>query len=172
MFLCGMLLTLVTLAVIPSEPNLVWGSPLLRLCGYAVWLSEALAIKNSGICGSCRKLCAFFCFQQVSFRNDRHFRTSPLVSLPASWYSQSWLFPLGFPVTVYFSGLLPADSLVFLYLTGFYLWRVVMNGSLCEKIFAIPQRRPLAWLGRHSLWIYLLHQPALMAVTAILNYCL
>ena len=171
-FLCGMLLTVVTLAVIPSEQ--IWFGVLhflgcaAMLCGFLrPWLSKIPS--SAGAVGS---FVLFSVFKQVP-SGLIGILDIPLVSLPASWYSQSWLFPLGLPGYGFISAdYFPLIPWLFLYLTGFYLWRIVMNGSLCEKIFAIPQCRPLAWLGRHSLWIYLLHQPALMAVTAALNYCL
>lgn len=83
--------------------------------------------------------------------------------LPAALYRDFFMTFLGFPgpgfySTDYFS-LLPW---IFLYWAGYYLYRLTGRERLA------PLRRslcpPLGWVGRHSLLLYLLHQPVLYGV--------
>ena len=51
----------------------------------------------------------------------------------------------------------------FLYCAGYFLWGLVDQSDRAKQLLK-PGLRPLSFLGRHSLLIYLIHQPALMAV--------
>lgn len=80
-----------------------------------------------------------------------------------------WLYPFGFLAPDFYSadyfGLLPW---FFLFLAG---------AGMGKKLRAAAQKQPtpawarcrspawLCWIGRHSLWIYLFHQPVLYGVT-------
>ena len=62
----------------------------------------------------------------------------------------------------------PLIPWMFLYLCGYFLWRAVGHRRrVMEKLK--PGFAPLAFLGRHSLLIYLLHQPVLMGVFLLLG---
>lgn len=89
----------------------------------------------------------------------------PLLHLPQSWYANTLTTALGFPYpgfvsSDYFS-LLPW---LLLFWTGFYLYR------LRPEIPALPDIRlpGLSVISRHSLLLYLLHQPVLYAALVLL----
>ena len=63
----------------------------------------------------------------------------------------------GFFSTDYFS-LIPW---IFLFVAGYFLHRVLEEEGLNEKLFAKGNVPVLNWIGRHSLIVYLLHQPIL-----------
>ena len=75
---------------------------------------------------------------------------------------------LGFPQKGFFSAdyfsLLPW---FFLFLTGFYLYQLVQKNHMMEKLFSwrVPG---FDVIGRHSLLIYLLHQPAVFGISWLL----
>ncbi len=72
--------------------------------------------------------------------------------------------PYTFRSSDYFS-LLPW---IFLFMTGYFLYGIFKKyGRL--GIFARGGIKPLEFMGRHALIIYLVHQPVLYAVTEIIN---
>jgi len=89
----------------------------------------------------------------------------PLLRLPRGWYTNLATAGLGFPAPAFASSdyfsLLPW---LFLFWTGFYLYR------LRPEIPALPDIRlpGLSVISRHSLLLYLLHQPVLYAVLVVL----
>jgi len=82
------------------------------------------------------------------------------------------LYALGFPsYTLRSADYFPLIPWLFLFMTGTALGRYGTQGRFpgwMEK----PRVPPLAWLGRHSLLIYLLHQPALFGVFGLLEILL
>ncbi len=81
---------------------------------------------------------------------------------PTGLYGVFWLFALGFsPPTTF-----PLLPWLFLFWAGYFLHHLVGRGRLA------PLRRsvcpPLGWMGRHSLVLYLLHQPVIYGVLLLL----
>ena len=88
------------------------------------------------------------------------------ILLPGAWYANLFtaffgFFPLGFFSTDYF----PLLPWLFLFWAGYFLHHLVGRGRLA------PLRRsvcpPLGWMGRHSLVLYLLHQPVILGVLTV-----
>ena len=72
----------------------------------------------------------------------------------------TWLFPLGFITDTFYSAdYYPLLPWIFLFLFGTWLGGYLKNKSGRRRI---PPA--LTWPGRHSLWIYLLHQPFIYCV--------
>lgn len=126
----------------------LWGK--LRQGPFPAWLGLAL---SAG---------AFFLTRGVP-RGYLGFEGWEFLRLPDWLYQQPWLAVAGLPGPGFHSSdYFPLVPWLFLYLAGYYLWRLVGHRRrVMEKLK--PGFRPLAFLGRHSLVIYLLHQPALMA---------
>ena len=89
----------------------------------------------------------------------------PVLHLPQSWYASTLTTALGFPYpgfvsSDYFS-LLPW---LLLFWTGYHLYR------LRPETPALPDIRlpGLMAMGRHSLVIYLLHQPVIYGLLALI----
>lgn len=163
-FFCGMICTAVT-----------WGMYRLDLAGrgMVIWFG---ALHCLGVCMILWPL----------FRKLPRLLTAAVATvltavgmywqLTASWSRHIWLIPLGLP-TLRFSS---ADYFPLLPFFGFFLMGVVLGGVL------YPQKRSLLpgkhedWLpvrflclcGRNSLPIYLLHQPLLMGICAMLEMIL
>lgn len=92
------------------------------------------------------------------------FETFHLGTVPENWY-RGWINTfLGFPSEDFFSGdyfsLIPW---VFLYLFGYFLYDILIRKESFCKLIKL-RIKPLEWIGRHSLMIYLLHQPAVLLV--------
>ncbi|MGI5893833.1 MAG: heparan-alpha-glucosaminide N-acetyltransferase [Candidatus Merdivicinus sp.] len=83
------------------------------------------------------------------------------IPLPDLFYSGS-LYALGLPNSTFFSAdYYPLIPWGFLFFGGYYLGRLLQNTPILQPGF--PRFPFLSWCGRHSLWIYLLHQPAAAA---------
>lgn len=92
-----------------------------------------------------------------------------LFDLPESWYANLFTAYLGFPAadfwsTDYFSVI----PWLFLYWTGYFLY-IIFERLDFLKYFTGLRIRPLEWLGRHSLIIYMLHQPVIYGVLYVMQ---
>lgn len=84
------------------------------------------------------------------------------VALPAEWYLSYWLSVLGFRSPDFYSAdYFPLLPNLFVFLAGHYLgsWLPRLSGHI--KTWSV---RPFAFLGRHSMTVYLLHQPILFGI--------
>lgn len=82
--------------------------------------------------------------------------------------SVSWLYPVGFPSSGFFSAdYFPLLPWLFLFLAGTALggW-CLAHGN--HPVLSLAMPKPFTFLGRHSLLIYLLHQPVLYGICCLL----
>ena len=88
------------------------------------------------------------------------FFTLPLLRLTDVLFQYKWLSFLGFLSKDFSSGdYFPVLPCIFLYLFGFFLWQIIVQK---ERDAVFCRRIPmLSGVGRHSLLIYLVHQPLL-----------
>lgn len=90
-----------------------------------------------------------------------------IIEVPKSWYANLVTAFLGFPFRKFFStdyfSLLPW---YFLFLTGYFLYRFMQEKELLQKLPDI-HIAPLEWIGKHSLILYMLHQPIVYGVLTI-----
>ncbi len=108
----------------------------------------------------------------LSFRNINMgyggFESLRTFAIPQTLYRDLFTTYLGFPYPEFFStdyfSLMPW---FFLFSTGYFLHGVVKKQG-CLPLLLKGSFRPIEWLGRHSIWIYLLHQPVLMLVLRLL----
>lgn len=89
----------------------------------------------------------------------------PLLYLPRNWYANTLSAGLGFPAPSFVSSdYFPLLPWLFLFWTGFYLYR------LRPETPAVPDIRlpGIGAIGRHSLMVYLLHQPVIYGLLALI----
>ena len=85
-----------------------------------------------------------------------------LWDLPELLYRNNLTAYLGFPHAGFFStDYFPLLPWFFLFLTGFFLFRLTSQLNWNEKLFGRGQFPLLNFLGKNSLLVYLLHQPVL-----------
>lgn len=154
-FACGAAVTGVTWALMPS--NLVfWG--VLSLLGAASMLLVPFAPLLRRIPPRLGLGVSFALFLLLRDVNSGWlgFEGLRVLRLPAGLYRNWFTACLGFPFDGFFStDYFPLLPWFFLFLTGFFLRRLQPEDA------AGGRPRPLVtWMGRHSLAVYMLHQPA------------
>ncbi len=178
-FCAGVLVTVVTLLVLPEDRVIFGVLTLIGSCMLIMALWRYVREKLTGRAVPQEKdgnpaVCAVICF--LLFLLSKNINSGYLgigalaIYLPEALYANYFTTYLGFMMKGFFStdyfSILPW---LFLYLTGYHLhW-------LCRKMHAFDseifrrESRPLSFLGRHSLLIYLLHQPVLYAIVLIIT---
>lgn len=157
----GGLVTLVTVLFMPSN-RVVFG--VLTCIGSCILL---VTILEKGLKKIPEKIGALFSFFVFLFTKNTNlgywgWGNGKGIRLPREWYRNLASAYLGFPdrkfySTDYFS-LLPW---FFLFLTGFYLYQIVKKRNWLEMRFFRGKILIFSFLGRHSLIVYLLHQPVI-----------
>mgnify|MGYP002530594854 CR=1 FL=1 len=161
----GVLVTVVTLLFMP-EDRVVFG--VLTLLGAAMLITGLLQPLLQKIPAWAGLVVSLLLFAATYHTQDGFWQLGPWqILLPGAWYANLFtaffgFFPRGFFSTDYF----PLLPWLFLFWAGYFL-HFCMGRARME-----PLRRsvcaPLGWLGRHSLGIYLLHQPVIYGVLLLL----
>ena len=168
---CGLVITLVTALVMPSS-LVVMG--VLSFFGLAVLITALLKpilVRIPPAAGLIGSLLLFFLTREINagylgFEDLRLFR------LPDFMYQGKLMMVLGFPYNGFYStdyfSVLPW---IFLFWSGFYCWKLLNQTNLLPVSFLQTYGcRPLEWIGRKTLIIYMLHQPVLMGICTVLDY--
>ena len=83
-----------------------------------------------------------------------------LAELPRQWYKNYFTAYFGFrPPLFYSSDYFPLIPWLFLFVGGYFLFRLFHDRGWNDKLFAQGNFPVLNFLGRNSLLVYLLHQP-------------
>lgn len=93
-----------------------------------------------------------------------------IYALPRILYQNNLTAYVGMPSGNFFStdyfSLIPW---FFLFVSGYYLYRIFKKTSLLEKAAFKVKLSGFDWLGKHSLLVYLLHQPILYLTMELLS---
>lgn len=170
-FLSGGLVTAVTLIVVP-EDRIIFG--VLTLIGSCMLLMIPLnmlleKVKNPAAVVLLTALSGFLFLLFLRVTDNRTLSGA----LGRGWISTY----LGFPAPGFFStDYFPLLPWFFLFLTGYMLHRICLGFNFGKTELlkaAVWRKNPLPWaafIGRHSLLIYLLHQPVLYSITLIIMH--
>ncbi len=167
---CGAAVSLITGLVMPSEAIRCGVLTLLGLSALLLWLlellSERLRLRLPDQAGLALSALLFFLLRDVP-QGFLGFEGLKLWELPAGLYRFDFLAVLGFPPPDFVSSdYFPLIPWFFLYLTGRFLQKLLFRSERVKAALRADPviLRPLCLIGRHSLLIYLLHQPALMGI--------
>lgn len=159
-FLAGTLITMITLFFMPENQVIFGVLTLLSSCTVFMIPLEKLLGKCKTNIGFLISFLLFLIFRNVN-RGYLGFEKWNLVKLPEILYQNLFTSYLGFPYPEFFStdyfSIIPW---LFLFITGYFFYRILEEKNLLKQI-TIKNIYPVEWLGRHSLEIYLFHQPIL-----------
>ena len=157
----GLIVTAATCLLMPQN-RIVFG--VLTCIGSCMLLLiplEKWAKKVPAVAGMAVSFLLFAVLRNCS-SGSLGFESLVICRLPDELYRNYLTAYLGFPQPGFFStDYFPLIPWFFLFLTGFFLRRVLAQRNLNEKLFAKGKVPVLNWIGRHSLIVYLLHQPIL-----------
>lgn len=156
----GLLVTAVTVIVMPREA--IWFG-VLNCLGCCLLITHLLSPLLERIPWQAGGAVSFLLFL-LTYRVDNGvlgLGSWVIARLPERWYTVSWLAPLGFPTADFVSSdYFPLLPWLLLYLTGYFLGRILLGKRPAVLRNKIPL---LDGIGRHSLAVYLCHQPVCMA---------
>ena len=165
---CGAAITLITWLVMPSQRILYGVLNLLGLSALLLIPLDKVFRKIPAWAELGGALLLFALTKNVS-RGSLGFEGLVLCRLPRWLYATDLLAVVGFPSPSFWStDYFPLLPWFFLFCAGYFLWSL-LDKSPRAKALLRPGLRPLSFLGRHSLALYLIHQPALMAVFTVLG---
>lgn len=158
-FSLGILVSLATYLVMPEVLDLFGILHMLGICMMLFALLAPLVKRISPILGMILSFLLFFITYnlQSGYLGFGSFS----VELPQSLYSTPFLFPIGLPNAAFFSSdYFPLFPWLFCFIAGSFFGVLVKEKRLPE-FFYKSHIRPLATVGRYTIWVYLFHQPVL-----------
>lgn len=160
---CGIIITAVTWIFMPSQKIIFGVLTCLGLCMLLMIPLEKVLSKLPAAAGILLTLCAALLTYGIRYGYIGIF-TYPLFDLPDALYEPAFLFPFGFRNASFRSAdYVPLLPWFFVFLCGFYVFKAVRNNVKTEHLLQ-HGLKPLATVGRYSLWIYMAHQPVIYAV--------
>ena len=111
-----------------------------------------------------------FWFTYLTTHHQMGFPPFFTFSLPDNWYDTKFLFMFGFPHDDFVSSdYFPLLPWLFLFFAGTYIGRICVKKKFPNS--TLKKRIPFfGFLGRHSLIIYLAHQPIIFALCYTYNF--
>lgn len=95
------------------------------------------------------------------------------LELPAFLYKNYLTAFFGFPQNNFYSSdYFPLIPWFFLFVFGYFLFRLLDQKGLNQKLFSKGEIPVLNFLGKHSLIVYMLHQPVIYGVCEVIKYIL
>lgn len=161
-FALGAAITAATALFMP-ENIIIFG--VLTLIGSAKLLSLALEPLLSRCRAGWGALLAFAAFVLTKNIQKGYIGLGGLkLELPRALYANCVTAYFGFPGGSFFSSdYFPLLPWVFLFLCGYFAYRLAEEHRLLRRLEA-GRCRALEWLGKRTLWLYVLHQPLLYAL--------
>lgn len=164
----GIAVTLATLIFMP-ENRVVFG--ILTLIGACMLIMVPLKnLLNRVNCflGFIISFALFIIFRNVN-SGYLGFEKLQFFKLPLFLYRNYFTAFLGFTPRSFYSGdYFSLFPWLFLFITGFFIYKICEKYSLAERLFSRGKIAPINFIGRHSLIIYLLHQPIIYGVLYII----
>lgn len=168
-FGAGAVVSAVTLIFMPQERVIfgvltLIGSSMLLMIPLNKWLKRI----PSGV-GFIVSLLLFILTRNIN-SGFLGFEAWNIVELPERLYGNYFTAFLGFPMPGFFStDYFSIFPWLFLFLSGYFIYRMMESNRGFMNSYFIWKWEPLAFLGRHSLFIYMLHQPLIFGMLTLMN---
>jgi len=164
-FLAGLAITIITIIVLPSQKIIFGILTLLGSCMLFIIPLEKLFIKIPALTGILFNFILFLLFKNIS-RGYIGFFQMRFFDLPDGLYNNLLTSYLGFPNSDFNStDYFPLFPWFFLFLTGYFICRKIKESNrlnfLKYKKLKYKKVKIIEFLGKHSLPIYIIHQPVL-----------
>ncbi|MBR3226161.1 MAG: DUF1624 domain-containing protein [Atopobiaceae bacterium] len=138
----------------------------MAACTFVSWLLSILGIRPKGPIAGAILLVCFLLLLGVPYGYVG--AGAYAMRLPTQWYASPWLSWLGLPGPGFISGdYYPLIPYLLLFLAGSafgWWWKDIGFPEACSKIKCAP----LEFVGRHPLEIYIVHQPVLLGICALI----
>lgn len=158
-FCLGLLISLATYIVMPEVFDLFG---ILHMLGISMLLYVPLSPlikKIPPVIGLA--ICLLLCIATFHLQDGYIGYGAFSIELPAFFYKTSFLFPLGLPNAAFMSSdYFPLIPWFFCFISGSFFGVLVKEHRLPEAFYK-SHIRPLAFIGRNTIFIYILHQPVL-----------
>lgn len=159
-FVFGIIITIVTMFAVPGQLDLFGILHMLGICMMLFPVIERLTEKVPSKIGLMLFALIFLFLFNVPNGYIGLFGIK-VFDIPAVFYSQSFLFPVGLPgIGFSSSDYFPLVPWLFLFVCGSFFGRLAKERCFSESFYR-SRVKPLAFVGRHTMIIYLLHQPIL-----------
>lgn len=165
----GVLVSAVTLIFMP-ENRVLFG--VLTMIGSSMLLMVPFDRIFRKISPELGAFCSILCFLLTRNVNEGMlgFEKFQLIELPQRWYCNMFTTYIGFPVSGFFStdyfSLIPW---FFLFATGYFLFGIFKKKKWLNSTILDWNCRPLSFVGRNTLFIYLIHQPVIYGILELCN---
>jgi len=163
---CSAIISAVTIIAMPAQAIRFGVLTLLGSCMLIAFLLHKFLLHVKPILGFIISIVLFAFCRNVN-TGFFGFGALDLFPVPPSLYANSFTAFLGFPPESFFStdyfSLIPW---MFLFFAGYFLCRILQKHqkTACLNVLHF---RPLEFIGRHSLIIYMLHQPIIYGVLTL-----
>lgn len=167
---CGLVITFVTFVFMPSE-RILFG--ILTFTGAAMLALVPLDRFFRNVpqqAGLLLSAALFFLTRNVN-GGQLGFESLALREVPDVFYRGLFTAAFGFPGPGFFSGdYFSFFPWFFLYLCGYFLYGIFMGRANVRRALCC-RAGFLEWVGKRSLLLYMLHQPAVLLILECWNVC-
>lgn len=163
LILCSTVISAVTLIFMPDDRILFGVLTLIGSCTLLMLPAQKILKKCMAPAGLTVCFLLFLLTQNIN-QGFLGFAEWNFIKLPETWYVNMFTTYLGFTTPDFYSSdYFSLFPWLFLFLTGYFLYRIFEENHLLVFLQRM-RNRPLEWLGRHSLLLYLIHQPVIYLI--------
>ncbi len=169
LLLCGAVISAVTLIIMPDDRVLFGVLTMIGSCTLFMIPVKSLLKRIHPYKGAAFCFLFFLFFQNIN-KGYLGFFKWKWILLPQSWYANLFTTYWGLPASDFYSSdYFSIFPWYFLFLTGYFLYQIWEKNHWLP-LFTKVRNRPLEWIGKRSLIIYMIHQPIIYIILLCLQF--